>query len=295
MKVGIIGTGSMGSVHCRVCNELGVLDSVYDQNMEQAKIISEKYRVHYALNLGDLLCREPDAVIIATPTPTHKDIALACMKAGINILLEKPMCKNLSDAQSLVETAKNAGILFTVGYIERYNPVVRELLNRVYGGLFGEITSVNIKRVGGIPRTADNVITDIMTHDLNILLELFGHQPNQIYVHKREQGNTVHSAQVLLDFGRASATCEGNWVSPIKIRTIAITGTKGYAELDLIKQEMTQFYKSSRWIDDFKEEPLKNEIEAFLHAIKNNTIVGIVTPQNALDTLALTLEAAYGV
>lgn len=290
MKVVVIGTGKMGRIHTRVCKQLGVLSGVHDIDYLATHDIATQYQVSAHSCLEYVLEDKPDAVIIATPTPTHADIAIKCIENGTSVLIEKPIAHNLDAAKKIRDAVKASNVVATVGYIERYNPVFVELLQRVKDNAFGDITSINIKRVGGIPRSADNVVVDVMTHDLNLLLALFGRYPEQTYTHFREAGKVVHSAQTLLDFDTASATCEANWVSPTKIRTIVLTGTGSYAEVDMIKQEITQFDANTRVTRVFNEEPLKNELTAFLKAVETGDVSNLVSISDAIDTLLLTQQ-----
>ena len=295
MKIGVIGTGKMGRIHCRILKELGVLHGVYDEDQLTSHIIAKEQRTIPYTTIEKLVVdKELDAAVIATPTPTHLQIATKCIDAGLHVLVEKPVCASLDEAEELVDLVKRRSQIVTVGYIERHNPVFKDLHRRVKEGYVGDITSINIKRVGGIPRSADNVVMDIMTHDINLLITMFGKVPTNTYVHRRESGNIVHSAQALLDFGELSATCEANWVSPSKMRTIAITGTEGYIEVDMIKQRLTQMYENETNIYQFNEEPLKNEMKAFIEAIETKNTSGIVTIDEAYQTLKVTVEAAYG-
>jgi len=294
MKIAVIGTGKMGRIHCRVLKDMGALCGIYDVDQIACHQVAKDFDAFPHKTLDGILKNDLDGVVIATPTEYHLENALRCIDTGFDVLIEKPMCSSLEDAQQLVDVVKKTNRIVTVGYIERHNPVFRELCNRVTSNMFGEITSVNIKRVGGIPRSADNVVMDIMTHDINLLLAMFKKPPNNVYVHRRESGDIVHSAQALLDFDTASATCEANWVSPVKMRTVAVTGTKGYAEIDMIKQEITQVHEEGRDIRVFNEEPLKNEISAFLEAIKTRDTSRIVGIDEAFQTLEVTTKAAYG-
>lgn len=293
MKVAVVGAGVMGQHHIRVYRELGVLAAVCDVDK------SKQVGVPLYTDLTTMLLEiRPDAVSVAVPTPMHLQTARECLDAGCHLLVEKPLADNLSTAEDLVKLANESQKVLSVGYIERYNPAFRALESLVANGAFGEITSVNIKRVGGIPRSANNIILDLMTHDFNLLQNVFQRQPDSFHVHKR-QGNILDSAQVLLSYGNASATCEANWISPIKIRQLHMTGTRGYAELDLIKQELMfipgaksdfKSVVSSRNIYSFQEEPLKAELQAFLSAIMTGDKSQIVTGEEGVATLKLTLQ-----
>lgn len=298
MKFGVIGLGAMGKNHVRVYSELGVLRAISDTNPVVGNELAAHYQVPYFQDATEMLAvGNLDAVSIVVPTPHHFKITKQCLEAGAHVLIEKPICPGVDEAEQLINTAKTCNRILTVGYIENYNPIFRELLQVIRQGVFGEITAISIKRVGGIPRSADNVILDLMSHDFNLLLGIFGRQPNKIHTHKRiTELGIIDSAQVLLDFGDASATCESNWLSPIKIREIWITGTKNYAHVDLIRQEITYYDVAANVrrleIKAIPGEPLKLELNSFIKAVQTNDTNALVSGQDALDTLKLTLLAS---
>jgi UDP-N-acetylglucosamine 3-dehydrogenase len=319
MRIAVIGLGSMGSNHARILKEFGVLSAICDTDANKLINQSKQYGVPFYTHLDDLLSTEKDldAVCIAAPTAFHLPITQECTNYNLNIFLEKPLASTLEEAEQLVELVDNSNKLFSVGYIERYNPAFKALQKLITEEEFGDITSVNIKRVGGIPRSANNIILDLMTHDINLLLALFKKSPTYISTNKRIKNNIIDSAQTLFCFGEASATCESNWICPTKIRRIELTGTSGYCEVNLIRQEIIRYknnkitnedisfkdfdsYKHfvSKYgepycqiIDKFYQEPLKEELRAFIDAIKTRSNVQLVSGKDALDTLKITLEA----
>jgi UDP-N-acetylglucosamine 3-dehydrogenase len=292
MRAVVIGLGVMGSHHARVYNCFDVLHGVYDVNQTVVNKVAEQYHVEGYASLEDILTDNIDLVSIAVPTPLHAEIAKKCLRAGINVLLEKPISHTVESAQEIVDCAKEAGKLLAVGYIERFNPAVLALQELVRTKFFGDITSVNVKRVGGTPRSANNIILDLMTHDFNILISIFGKEPEHIFTHKLYHNEILNSAQTLLDFGTASATCESNWISPIKVRRIEVTGTEGYAIVNLIDQTVTEIKKNLEVTRKYDGEPLKNEIIAAIRQIKGESEVCIVSGEDALTTLRVTLDAS---
>ena len=126
-----------------------------------------------------------------------------------------------------------------------------------------------------------------MSHDINILLNIFGRKPDGVFSHKSQRRSIVDSAQILLNFGEASATCESNWISPIKVREIQVTGTSGLLKADLIKQEVEYINKAMRAIRSYNAEPLKLEIEEFIESVKGKPFNRLCTAESALDTFEI--------
>jgi len=313
MKVAVVGLGVMGKLHARVCHELGILKAVCDVSPAQASSIGSLWRVPSYTSVDELLLKErPLVLIVATPTPSHFSIASKAISSGCHVLVEKPICTTIVDAIWLSQLAKTKNVLLGVGYIELFNPAFNALKNLMNENVFGEITSVNIKRVGGLPRSADNIILDLMTHDFSLLIDLFGKKPDKIFAHQRRSlDGVVDSAQTLLSFGLASATCEANWVSPIKIRQIALTGTHGFCEVDLIAQTLVwtrsfsnvaeplvlvEYAKNHNGIHlqtkaSFQKEPLREEIENFVLSIESGKMDFVADGQMAIKVLETTLLA----
>lgn len=297
-KFAVIGAGVMGQHHVRVYKSMYCLVGIFDVDRNRAEFIGQKYDTKVYSSITQLLDDKPDGVSVVVPTPFHFPVAEQCLRGGANILVEKPISGSLIEARQLVKAAETAGKILGVGYIERFNPVFKRLKMMISS--VGDITSVNIRRTGGEPRSADNVIIDLMTHDIDLLLVLFGRKPEAVWTHKNTSGNIINSAQTLFDFGTASATCEANWISPKKTRTIHITGTRGYLEADLIEQEIYKFANGAMKLVDpgyatYKVEPLSAELRAFRYACENkwsNSFRQLCSGADAVRTLEVTLWAA---
>lgn len=295
-RAAVVGLGVMGKLHARVYKEMGSLVAVCDLDGAVAESVGSMYGVPGFSALNAMLNCGVDAVSIAVPTYAHRRVAGDCVGRGCHVLIEKPLASTVEEAEE-ISGLQAANRVVAVGYIETYNPAFRAVKNIATNPGFGTITSVNIRRVGGLPRSADNVILDLMTHDIGLLMDLFGCAPDSVRVHHR--GNTgkgiINSAQALFSFGQASASCEANWVSPIKIRQIVVTGTQGYCEADLIGQKVTKFIGGSnpqQWgVDQYSREPLKEELQAFLANVKNPGAAHMVDAHRGLEILKVTLEA----
>jgi UDP-N-acetylglucosamine 3-dehydrogenase len=299
IKAAVIGTGNMGKNHVRNYSEIEVtqLVAIADKNQETGNQFAEQFSVNYYEDYKELIEKEaPDLVSICVPTAYHFEIAKYCLEKGINILLEKPITMVLEDANILMEISKKSSSKFYVGHIERFNPAVTKTKELIKNGDLGEITAVTTKRVGGFPPQIQdaNIAVDLAIHDIDIVNYLLDQYPKSVEVHKEKNHiqKRADSVEFFLKYERTSAYIQANWISPVKIRKLTITGTEGYLEMDFIKQEI-EFYKSNYekfktadndFQDDIikfsdpdkitynvaKKEPLREEILHLVDCIQND-------------------------
>jgi UDP-N-acetylglucosamine 3-dehydrogenase len=317
IRVAVIGGGNMGKNHLRnffnlPAAELVGLADINPETKSLAKEHKTKHYTDYKVMLDEI---KPEAVSIVVPTPLHFEIAKEAFKRGIHVLLEKPISSTVKEADELIRFAKKQRIVFTIGHIERYNPIIIKLKSMVDEGKIGKITSIVCKRVGGFPaiEPKTDVIIDLAVHDIDIISFLLGRQPTKIFSHgsRTHHSKQIDSAEILMDYGSASGFIQANWLTPVKIRTIALTGSTGYLEGNYITQEL-EYYKHnmiktpnkgfSNFVIkmgelkkeiikvDFKE-PLASELEAFLAKISGDRESRLVDPQDAREALSLALEA----
>lgn len=315
ISVAVIGTGNMGKHHVRVYSELpgAELVAVCDSDEQKANEIAEKFGCMAYTDYTKMLdIEEIDAVSISVPTKFHKDIALKCIENGLHVLIEKPIADTVENAQKIIDQAKARDVRLMVGHIERFNPAVQELKRMIDSRELGEVNTIVARRVGVYPPQIKdaNVIIDLAIHDIDIFNYLLGRGPLKINVNS---GRALMSqrddfADILLDYGGVNAFVQANWITPVKIRNLAVTGTGGYAELNYITQELVLYKSTTRNIDDFndvvefgtpkrlvieieKAEPLKLELANFLDYIAGRA-KPVVTGEDALLALKNALEIA---
>jgi UDP-N-acetylglucosamine 3-dehydrogenase len=316
LRVGIIGAGNMGRHHVRILSQMGgvTLVGVADAVDRSGDYPAGMTPPWFASAEAMLDAARPDAVVVATPTGTHLPLAALALRAGCHVLVEKPIASTLREATELADIAVACGRILTVGHVERYNPVVRRLVELVREGALGEISSVVARRVGGFPPTepATDVVVDLAVHDIDILNFLLGTSPQLLSAHGSRTFHTsqIDSVEMLIGYGRASGFVQANWVTPMKIRTLDVTGSLGYVQANYVTQELT-WYEVERPTEqpDFASfverlgrpgryvervalaEPLAAELAAFAEAARSGDCSGLVTPAEATDALGLALEA----
>ncbi len=166
-RILVVGIGSMGWNHARVCSDLGVLVGICDQNKESLKQVGERFGVMGYSDLSEAIneCR-PDGVIIATPTSTHYDITKKVLASGLDVMVEKPLVDQVAHGEELVSIANKKDAILAVGHIERHNPVISREKKHLENGDWGDLITLSARRVSPFNgRIQDvGVILDIGIH-----------------------------------------------------------------------------------------------------------------------------------
>ena len=174
VNVGVIGIGNMGWNHARVLSLLrdAELVGVADPDAARGALAKEQFGCEWFEDYNALIS-EVEAVCIAVPTLLHHPVGMACLQAGVHVLIEKPIAASEQEARELIAAAEQADRLLQVGHIERFNPAFRELLNVVANEevvvLEGRRHSPHADRANDV-----SVVLDLMIHDIDLVLELAG-------------------------------------------------------------------------------------------------------------------------
>ena len=295
MKVGIIGVGEIGQNHVRVYHELGAdIVGVADLNEEKVTKVARQYQTRAFTDYRELLRQSLDAVSIAVPTISHREVALATIEHKANLLVEKPIADSIAHGEEIITAAEKTGVKLMVGHIERFNPAVIKLKDIIEQGTLGKIILLSARRVGPFAsRIADvGIITDLATHDIDIARYILAKEPVRVFAKlsgiRNKKGDC---ALIILDFGDATASIEVNWFTPQKVRSLVSTGTEGIAYVDYIEQNLEVHNMAWKMIPRFKKgEPLKLELKHFLECIEFD-MQPLVSGYDGLKTLEIALDA----
>lgn len=197
-----------------------------------------------------LLAREDvHAVAIATPVGTHAPLALAALKAGKHVLVEKPLAGCVRDAEAMVEAAKRVGRVLMVDHTFVYSGPVRKMKEIVDSGDLGDLYYIDSVRINlGLFQHDVNVVWDLAPHDLSIVDYLIGRLPKSLSAfggcHANSDSGIEDVAYLNLDFGDGlTASFHVNWLSPVKIRHFLVGGSrKGLVYNDLSPDEKIKVY-----------------------------------------------------
>ncbi len=316
LNCAVIGVGNMGRHHARVYAEMKNVNlvAIADVHGKSARGIAGKFKCGYYKDYRRMLDTEkPEAVTIAVPTSLHREVALACIDRYIPVLIEKPIAESIRSAKDIIKRGKAKKVPVCIGHVERFNPVIQKLKQLIVQRRFGHIISIGSKRLGLFPPQIldTDVIIDLAVHDIDICNYLLELQPTTVNARagKALNDKMYDYADILLGYNGIDVHIQVNWITPVKVRQLSLTGTKGYAELNYLNQTL-KIYKSSykKKIDSYGEyvvrfgspqtkelsltgkEPLKLELQNFIEHIKYGNS-NIVTAGDGLAALEIALKA----
>ncbi len=260
---------------------------------------------------AELLEAELDGVVVCVPTSVHERVAGEILERPCAMLIEKPVAHSMAAAKRMLARCAASGVPLMVGYVERYNPAMETVRDFVAGGTLGKLISMNARRVGVMPpRIRDaGVLIDIGVHDIDIAAFITGARLHLLCA----QGgmamleDRLDYATLMLDAAGCVVSLEVNWVTPVKVRELSITGTNGYCRVDYITQEawfapggnfeptgdyeaLVKQYKEGTLLQlpVCRREPLARELEVFVGGIRGGPLPD---PGMALASLRIAEEA----
>ncbi|VVC03403.1 UDP-N-acetylglucosamine 3-dehydrogenase [Candidatus Bilamarchaeum dharawalense] len=284
MKVGVIGTGTMGRNHLRIYNDLRGVDEifVFDADSTVSKQVAHQFNIQSAESLDELLGKV-DAVSVCVPTSKHYEIAQEVLAKGVNCLIEKPVASGVEEAKKIVELANKSNVIVGVGHIERFNPVIQEIRKIMKSPRYVEILRHN---PGSVRITDTDVINDLMIHDIDILWNfLFRDTKYIIRGTAQVKKKVTELGVVLVDFEGCIVKLSASRLSAKKTRQIVVEEDEKTSTGDLMAQEIYVYkkdhggkledtkYSQESTIDKVlvnKVEPLREELKMFLNCVKNS-------------------------
>jgi predicted dehydrogenase len=308
-RVGVVGAGSLGFHHIRILRDLpGIrFAGFFESKPERAAEVSKELGVTGHPTLEKLIDAS-DAVIVVVPTSGHFAAATATISRGRHVFIEKPITTTLEEADSLLELARQKGVMVQIGHIERFNQAVRAALPYVNKPRF-----IDSERLAPFsPRGSDvAVVLDLMIHDIDLLLTLVGSGAKSISavgVPVLTPMLDIANARVTFTSG-AVANITSSRISRERKRKIRIFQQSGYLSLDLAAGTGEFFRLKSdidplairaapaditAFVDRIKleapaGEPLKLELESFVAALDGESPV-VVTGEEGRLALGVALQ-----
>ena len=310
LRAGIIGLGRMGRHHVRVLGEMPDVDLVAAADTQHR--VPDSWRALDVVDsVEDLLDRGIEMCVLATPTVTHEPIAVQLAEAGVATLIEKPLAHDTKAAQNIAEAFARTATLSCVGHIERFNPALQEMRQRLAGGELGNLYQVVTRRQGPFPdRIVDaGVILDLATHDIDLTAWVTGATYRSVSARSAHRSGRPHEdlVSVVAELSNGLVVTHlVNWLSPFKERVTAVTGDKGSLVADTLTADLTLFKNGSQAMEwdrvaafrgvvegDViryaipKPEPLVTELRNFADAVRGDTEGQVVTLEEGLATVRI--------
>jgi predicted dehydrogenase len=269
LRVGVVGVGHIGSNHARIYAELTNAEfvAVFDIDPARATEIAAKYKVEAARS-PDEFAEMVDAASVATPTSAHFSVARELLARGKHLLIEKPITENTADARSLAQLAAEKRLVLQVGHVERFNPVLSALEQRLTHPRF-----IEAHRLSPYPNrsTEIGVVLDLMIHDLEIILHLVNSTVENIDavgVPVLSRGEDIANARLRFASG-CIANITSSRISPERMRKIRVFQEDAYLSLDyqgqtgeIYRRVNGQITRDPVAIE--KEEPLRQQLASFV-------------------------------
>jgi len=281
VRVAVIGVGHLGEYHVQKYTALpeAELVGVVDADAGRAEEISRRYGTMRYDDLGDLLGRV-DAVSLAVPTEHHHEVGRRILKAGVHVLIEKPITYDLAHADELIALADEAGLVLQVGHVERFNPAVVEMSGMLDRPIFIESHRMNLFTTRG---TDVDVVLDLMIHDLDIILHMVPAEVREVHavgLAVITPQTDIANVRIIFDNGTVG-NLTASRVSNNMLRKIRIFQPDAYISVNCAKREIsrTELDREQKGTDGFPQivtrkksfpgsDPLADQIASFVKAVR---------------------------
>ncbi len=314
----IVGLGAMGTHHLRILDswqEVELVAAVDSDDRRRAEALRTHPDVHGYASLADALQQHDlDFACLAVPVKVLPEAAALALDAGLHVFVEKPMAPDETLARAMIAAAEDRGLILGVGYVERFNPAVIALKDKLDSGAIGRIIQMHARRLSPFPNRdrMAGVALDLASHDIDLMRDLSGAEVERVSA-ERFGGSDEHSEDMISAVMRFDSGCTGllevNWITPTKVRELSILGEGGMFTVNYLTQDLV-FYahptQPTEW-DQLagmrgggegdmiryaleRREPLRVQWEAFVDAVR----AGGPAPVSGRDALA-TLSTAWAI
>jgi predicted dehydrogenase len=239
LRMAVIGVGHLGQHHARILSEQPDVElvGVVDADGDRAAAVAGRCRSR-GFDRVEHLPDGIDAVSVVTPTSFHHQVAGEFLRRGVPVLVEKPMCKTVAEADELIDLAREAGVPVQVGHIERFNPAFEELIRRPIRPAF-----IEAERHGPFTGRSTDIgaVLDLMIHDLDLILSLVGGPVREV----QAVGASVFGGHE--DMVNARLVFEAGCVAHVTAsritqrpkRRLRVWASEGYAGIDFVSRKLS--------------------------------------------------------
>ncbi len=297
IRIAVAGAGQWGRNHVRVLASLpgARLTWVADPDpvrRDAAAALAPRARVTDDI-VEALADPTLDAVVVASPGPTHHAVASAAIAAGKHVLVEKPLTTRSETSWDLVRRARKRGVLLAVGHLLLYHPVVRAMKRAVSARSFGAIRYMHAQRTNlGRMRPHESALESLAPHDVSVMVHLLGRWPTAVTATGARHVQPTYDDVVFLGLrfpGNVVAQISLSWLEPQKARRVSVVGEHAMAVFDdMAPEHKLQVLHAkippepivpgrppapvrSTYPRIAAREPLREELLAFVKAIRTGT------------------------
>ncbi|NQT00169.1 MAG: Gfo/Idh/MocA family oxidoreductase [Candidatus Omnitrophica bacterium] len=293
-KVGVIGVGSLGSIHARIFADLADVElvAVADPDLKKAKSVARSCRCQYFSDYQQLF-GQVEAASIVVPTQLHYQVAQEFLRQDVHLLVEKPFTSTVEQANKLLKLAQGHDLVLQVGHVERFNAAVQAIQ-----ALPGSPNFIECHRLGPFAaRVKDvGVVLDLMIHDIDIILALVNSPVASIQavgVNVLTEHEDIANARLNFKNG-AVANITASRISVKSMRKIRLFQKNTYISLDYESQKALIYEKrgkkiTQRKINIKKEKPLQKELQAFVQCVREKK-TPLVSGLEGRDALAVATQ-----
>ena len=243
LRVGLIGLGSMGRHHARVIRATPGMElvAVADPGGDRFGVAGD---LELLPDVAALIDVGLDAAMVAVPTVYHEEVALALAEAGVPTMVEKPIAHSVQAGRRVADAYASRDLVGAVGYVERCNPALRALRERLDAGELGQVYQVLTRRQGPFPaRISDvGVVKDLATHDVDLTAWVAGSPYCSISAQVTHRSGRANEDMVVANGLLANGVIVShtvNWLTPFKERVTIVTGEKGAFVADTLTGDLT--------------------------------------------------------
>ena len=298
IKVGVVGIGHLGNYHLQKYQKIesseiiAVADMFPDRAQKAANLYQCSYFEDYRAMIGKV-----DAVSIAVPTSDHYKVARDFLTAGVDVLIEKPICATLDEADDLISLAEKKKLVLQVGFVERFNPAIMAVDKVIQKPLFIESHRLHPFFERG---TDVDVILDLMIHDLDIVVKFVNSPVTAVEaVGVPILSDKIDIANTRISFSSGcTANITASRISAKTMQKMRFFSPEGYHSVDCQKREILSLSKIKNEagqqivqnnIEVGSHDPLEEEIRSFIEAVIHRS-QPVVSGEDARKSLALAVE-----
>ena len=295
VNIACIGAGYWGKNLIRNFNSLGHLKTICDGNQQTLASFSEQYPNCNTSGSIDSVLDDSSihAVSIATPAETHAKLIEKALMAGKHVYVEKPLCLDETEGETLIHLAKERNLVLMVGHLLQYHPAYLEIKRMVENDELGDLRYIYSNRLNmGLLRKEENALWSFAPHDISMILGLVGSMPQSVsavgstYLTKNIADITVGNMSFK---NNVNAHIFISWLNPFKEQKLTVIGSDAMIVFDDTlpwSDKITRYDHLVKWSDDHhpqaikkdglainldEAEPLKNECQHFIQSVTNNT------------------------